>query len=213
MLTFLMYLYLSVLLLAAVAGIVRLRRLSMPIRIVAILLVVTLISEVLSTWLPYRQIGNAIVYHFYLIVSFWLYSLTYFFLFQRARQRFIILVVPVLYTLFALIDSLYYQGLHEFPSTNIVVYNVLLFTYSILYMKTLVDLNPFEPSHKNPNFLFNIAVLSYFTLQLFVWGIMNYLLKIRKNIDPLVLFSIFTSILYYGTLGIAAIKGRKAPPA
>jgi hypothetical protein len=213
MMTFLMYVYLSVLLIVTLIGAVRLPRLTTAIRILTAVIFITLVSESLSTYLPYRHVSNTIIYHFYVIVSFWLYSLTYFFLFIQARQRLIILVVLILYTLFALVDSLFYQKLQEFPSLNIIVYNVLLFVYSILYMKNLIDLNPFEPSYKNPTFLFNIAVLSYFTIQIFIWGILNYLLKTGKDIDPLVLFSMCTGILFYGTLGIAILQGRKIPPA
>jgi hypothetical protein len=178
-------------------------RLSAPMKILVFLLLATLISESFGIYLSYARRNNFQVYHFYVIVSFWLYSLIYYSLLNKMGSPFILLALPILFTIFSLINSLTYEKLDNFPSINIMASNVMLVIYSLLYYKHLIDLDPFKPLRKNSLFWFNSAVLIYFTIQIFIWGMLNYLIKNKKDISILISFGSYISISYYITLGIS----------
>lgn len=209
LLTILDYISLGVLLIISIAGVVKFSRLTTPVIILTILILVTLVSESIAAYLAHTKKDNLAVYHFYVIVAFWLYSLCYFFLLKRTKGRILILLIPVIFTLFAVINSIGYQRLSDFPSINIIVSNVLTISYSLYYFKYLIDLNPFETLRRNSRFLFNTSVLVYSTLVLFVLGILNYLFAHGKNPVPLIVFNYFMTMGYYIALGITILQDRK----
>ncbi len=117
--------------------------------------------------------------------------------------------MPILYSTYAILNSLTYQKLNSFPSINIIISNLLLVIYSIYFLKHLIDLDPFQTLLKNPLFWFNTAVLVYFTLQIFIWGIMNYLIRNKKNVDIILIFGVCVSIFYYAFLGLSIVLDNK----
>ena len=204
--------YQAVLLLTTLTGVVRFSRLTAPVKVLVALLFITCVCEGISTSLAHSRCNNIIVYHFLVIISFWFYSFIYYLLIATPRLRLRILLIPLLYTPLALVNSLYFEKLTEFPSVNLILYGISLSVYAILYFKHLIDLDLFEPSIKNPIFLFNTAVLTYYTVETFNWGITRYMISKRiMTLDPLIYFGYIVSILYYFTLGISILLCNKDP--
>ena len=203
--------YIFILLADSLVGVFNYKKLSIPIKFLTLLACMTCCSESLAKFLGHRNNNNSEVYHFYVIISFWVYFLIYFKLFKNARQKLVFLNIAIFFTIFCVINSLYYQKLDSIPSINLTVNNVILVFLSLFYFKTLIDENPFEDIRKNSLFWFNTSVLIYYTLQIFSWGIMNYLISTGKNIVPLIIFGIFLSIIYNIAIGITiALDGRKS---
>jgi len=115
------------------------------------------------------------------------------------------MLTAILFTIISTVNSLTYQPLNNFPSINLILNNILLVVFSLFYFKHLIDLNPFEDLKKNSTFLFNTAVLVYFTIQIFIWGIMNYLMQTHQNNESLIIFGVIVSILYYATIAIVTL--------
>ncbi|HTE10238.1 MAG TPA: hypothetical protein VK645_04695 [Chitinophagaceae bacterium] len=199
----LVILYLFIILVTAGFGLLSFRIAEAAIRVLTILLFITFLSESISVYLPMAGSSNYPVYHFYVIISFWLYSLIYFYLFKAKNIRFVVLGVPVVFTIFCIVNSMNYQRLNQFPSTNVMVSNITLVIYSLIYLKHLIDSNLFISLRRNAEFWLNSAVLVYFTLQVFIWGIFNYLIKNKMNINPMINFAVCTSIIFYLVLGLA----------
>ena len=195
--------YLIIVLIASLLGLFFFKKSALPQRIITVLLLVTLVSESISTYLPIHGFNNYPVYHFYVIIAFWLYSLIYFLFLPNQRARFFILLIPILFTIFSVINSLSFQKLDSFPSINIMTSNVILIVYCLIYFKYLIDLNPFQSLRKKGSFWFNCAVLVYFTMQIFIWGILNYLIKNHLNVNPVLNFGLAISIIYYITIGFS----------
>ena len=201
----LLLLYIGVICIPTLVGFIKFSNLSASGRIIVILVLVTLISESIAAYLQYDRRNNVIVYHFYVVISFCLYSLIYFFMLGKMRWKLSILVVSIAFTAFSLVNSLTFEKLDSFPAINIMISNILLVIYSLIYFshfKDEIELNPLKPLGKNSSFWFNIAVLIYFPIQIFIWGSMNYLAKNHKGSVILIVFGIFVSIAYYLTLGM-----------
>jgi hypothetical protein len=195
--------YFGAILIDILIGVVRLKHLTTPFIVLSLLLFITFLSESIATYLPYIHLSNVVVYHFYVIIAFWLYSLIYFYLLKKSRVRGIILLVSILFSAFAIFNSLNYQKLNSFPSINIILFNVLLVIYSIYFLKHMIEIDPFNSLFKNSFFWFNTGVLTYFTLEIFIWGVMDYLIKNDKNIQMLLTFGVCISICFYGILGLS----------
>jgi hypothetical protein len=203
--------YLVSIVCAAVIGIGRFKRLSVPFRMVVMMLALTAVSESFATYLSFIvKLSNIPVYHFYLIVLFWLYCFIYFNLFSNARTRLVILVIAIFFTIFCVTDSLFFQKIVDFPSNNLIVCNLLLVGLSLVYFKYLIDLNPFEALKRNNRYLLNIAILIYFTLEIFIWGILDYLEKVKKSNGPVIIFGLLLSIIYYSFLAIIIIRVKES---
>ena len=205
----LFFAYLGILLVNSVMGVVNYKKLSAPIRGLTHVILITLISEMTAEYLSYKKNNNSEVYHFYVIISFWLYFLIYYNLFKSIRLKLIFFNLAILFTIFCVINSLFYEKLDNIPSINLMLNNVFLVILSLFCFKNLIDQNPFEDIRGNSFFWLNTSVLVYYTLQIFSWGIMNYLIKAHKNVMPLIIFGIFLSIIYYIALGVAILLDTK----
>ena|SRR5579864_6766760 len=202
--------YLGSIVCSAIVGIGRFKHLSIPFRFLVALLVTTSLSETFTTYLSFvLHSNNRPVYHFYLIIAFWLYCFIYFHLVNNARPRLLILVMAICFTIFSVIDSLFFQKIQDFPSNNLIVCNVLLVALCLLYFKYLIDLNPFESLKRNSRYLLNTGVLMYFTIEIFIWGILDYLEKVQKYNGPVIIFGLLLSILYYSFLTIILLKVKE----
>ena len=208
MLSFLLILYFIVILMSIITGAAKFTTLSAPVKILTILLFTTLISESIAEYLSYKAHNNCSVYHFYVIISFWLYALIYFYLLKLMKLKLIFYMIAILFTIFCVINSLLFQRLDSFPSINFTFNNVLLVIFSLVYFKSIIDRDPFQTIKKNSAFWFNTSVLIYFSIQLLIWGIMNYLAKTGKDFMPLIIFGLIISILYYAALGISIFLDR-----
>jgi hypothetical protein len=204
--------YLASIVCAAIVGIGRFKYLSIPFRFLVALLITTAVSESFTTYLSFvLHVNNRPVYHFYLIIAFWLYCFIYFHLVNNARSRLLILLMAICFTIFSVIDSLFFQKIQDFPSNNLIVCNVMLVALSLLYFKYLIDINPFEALKKNSRYLLNTGILIYFTLEIFIWGILDYLEKVNKYNGPVIIFGLLLSILYYSFLSIIILRVKETP--
>ncbi len=202
---FCLYIYLLTVLISGLIGAVRFKNLTVPIKILSILVWIIFLCESVAEYLSHKINNNTQVYHFYVILAFWLYVMIYFQILRSVRLKFAVIIAAILFTFFSVINSLFYQKLDSFPSINLTISDVILVFLSLFYLKISIDHNPFEPLRKNSLFWFNISVLVYFSLQLFIWGIMNYLITNDKDVTPLIMFGLIISILFYTALGISII--------
>ncbi len=207
----LMIIYLATILVVTLTGVVKFSSLTTPVKFITILAFASFISESLSFYIAYIHGNNEPVFHFYVILSFWIYAIIYFHMLKQIRLRLIFLIISLFFTIFCAFDSLFYQKLSSFPSINIILSNVILVGFSLFYFKYLIDVNPFEPLKKNSLFWFNISVLAYFSIQIFIWGILNYLMRNQNKKDMTILlsFAIYVSICYYIALGFAILLDIK----
>lgn len=208
MVTFLLLIYFIVLFLGGTIGVVRFSGLTTPSRLLTVLCFVTLLSEAIATYLGYKSNNNSQVYHFYVILSFWIYALVFFYLLPKAKLKVVFYLIAIIYTIACVANSLFYQKLDSFPSINFTLNNFVLVLFSLVYFKSRIDLNPFESAKIDNEYLFNVAVMVYFALQIFIWGIMNYLIKKGLDIMPLVIFGMFVSILYYAVIALSIYLDR-----
>ncbi|SHJ05344.1 hypothetical protein SAMN02745146_2131 [Hymenobacter daecheongensis DSM 21074] len=152
----------------------RWRWLSAPLRVLAASLIFTelvlLTSSLISLYRPGWMYG---LWHFFTIVQtllfFRLYYLT---LSSRAIRRGIV-AVAVAFTAFALLDSLYLEGLHQVNSYTHVAQSALLIGLALLYFEQLLNDLHVTRLERDPLFLVSAAVVLYFSGTVLLYVFMN----------------------------------------
>lgn len=205
--------YLGLLILVCIVGVLRLHRLGSAFKMLLLMIAVTLISEIIGRWLSYRLRSSIPVYHFYVLISFWMYSFVYQKLLHRLRQRYTVLFISILFSLFSVLNTLVFQKIMEFPSNSILASSMLLVVYSVMLFRQMLDELPGRQVVREGYFWMNTAVLFFFSIQTFDWGLYNYLLKRGIDLTPIVNFGFVASLIFYSLLGFSLVlDGRRNPP-
>jgi hypothetical protein len=204
------YIYLGLLVMACLVGFFRFHRLGNAFRMLVMLISFTIISEIVGRWLSYRIHSSIPSYHFYVLVSFWMYSYIYQKLLHNLRQRYFVLFISILFSLFSILNTIAFQKIMEFPSNAILVSSMLLVVYSVMLFRQMLDESPGRQVIREGYFWMNTAVLFFFSIQTFDWGLYNYLLKRGIDLTPIVNFGFIASLIFYSLLGFSLeLDGRK----
>lgn len=202
-------LYLTLLLLISILGAVRFKKLTAPFKVVVFIIWTTMVSESIAFYLALTVKMSYPVYHFYVLVSFWLYSLAFQQLFKNRQVKVTVLFITIPFTIYSIINSLFVQPIKSFPSYSIQVSGLLLVIYCLFFFRQMLDRKPAEYMTSKGYFWLALAVLLFFASQLFNWGLYNYLTNHDLNTRILALFGYFMSILYYSCIGILLFVDSK----
>ncbi|MCB2377676.1 hypothetical protein LGH70_08795 [Hymenobacter sp. BT635] len=131
-----------------------------------ILVVSSLINLYWPTW------SNAL-WHLFTLVQTLLFFRVYYLTLSSKHIRVFIKVLAVGFTLFALADSLYWEGLHQVNSYTHVLQSALLIGLALLYFEQL--LNELHVTHleQDPLFLVSTAVVLYFSGTVLLYVFVN----------------------------------------
>ncbi len=200
--------YIVLIFITVVIGVVKFKTLPPPFKALVFLLFITCVSESTSLFFAYNKKMSFPVYHFYVLISFWLYSYIFQLLFKNKKIKIIMIFITLPFTAFSIINSLIIQKLTTFPSYSILISSIIIVIYTLLFLKKDFDKNDEAIGSKSEYLLFNFSVLFFFTIQVFNWGIYNYLLKTKTNTAVFANFGYFSSLLFYIMLGICLLLNR-----
>lgn len=197
--------YLLIILAGFVIGIVNYKKLTIPFRYLVFFLLLTFISEVSSRLIAIRLHTSAPVYHWYVLLLVVFFSLIFYHFIVNRFIRLVIVVSAVAFCGLSILNTLLYQHLSTFPSLSIVVADILIVIYSLLFFKHTVDEKIIF--NRNIIFAFNISVLLYFTIQVFNWGFFNYFLKHRMKTMSDVGY--VANVLFYSALAVIILQAHE----
>ncbi|MFT3825856.1 MAG: hypothetical protein QM731_18195 [Chitinophagaceae bacterium] len=204
--------YLVILLADCITGAVNYKALTAPFKALLVLLIITLVSESTSLYLAYTIKLSFPVYHVYVLLSFILYSIIFYLLFISNRVlRTIVVSTGIVFTLFSVSNSLFIQRLNSFPSYSILISSILLVLYALLFFGFLSGRDE-DKKNWNSLIILNSAILLFFSVQIFNWGIYNYMLKKHISAQSISRFGYIISLIYYIALGCSIIASKKAVP-
>lgn len=170
----------SFLLIPILLGIIRFNHLKKIRRILLFLLCVELIVSVIAWYLWSQKSNNLPLLHLYTVLEFSGWALIYYYLFKGDKRQKIVIVVSILFVLFALINSLFIQKLLEFNSISRSTEGVLLIVYSTIYFSKLFKEKKIKKLEAEPSVWLNIAVLVYFSGSFLLFGFSNLLLSMNS---------------------------------
>ncbi len=168
--------YFVILLIALAIGMVRYKKLTIPFKILAFSVLVTIVLEVVSRFFALKYQNNALILHFMSICGYIFYSAIYFLLFKSKVIRKAIKVFIPLLIVFFVINILYLQQPvdKQFPTNIYFITNILYVVISLLMFKQMLQYPLNLNIVKQSAFWFNTALLIFSTTMFLNMGLVNY---------------------------------------
>lgn len=199
--------YYSLLIAAAVVSLLLMKRFSEGFTYLAILIIVTLISESIAKYVSfvYRKNSN-FIYHVFVVIEFGFYALIYSRFFGNRQWNIILLFCFAALFLAEILNTIFLQPL-KWSNTNVLILEALMLVFiSLNYFMKLREETLHTPLVKEPIFWFNCAVLFYYSFNVLIWGFHSLKVYQLKK-PPLIIydFNLILSALLYFVYGSALI--------
>lgn len=170
---------------------------SPKLRPVCLLLALTFLSELLGRVLAYTIRSSNPVYHFFTPVQIFLWSDFYLRVLTGKQSRKLVILLSVALLFFAIINSLFLQGLKQFPDNLLVAETVVLFFFASSLFKQELEQPSTVNLFRSPVFLISIASI-WFNLTYFItFQFWDFFAKNNVPNHSLRLLSYFSNYLYY----------------
>lgn len=206
--------YYGALFLAAVLSLVFYRRLNTPFLLIAVLIWLSLGSELIAKYVAYGlNHSNNIVYHIFTPIEFGLYLLIYNTFLREKNITRILILIFIIFVFFEIVNTLLWQGIHQSNTNTIILESVLLVGLSLLQFLKIKEAPMYQNLLSEGIFWFNSIVLVYYSFNIMVWGFHN--LRVYNLVNPPTLMYdmnlIFSGILYM-TFFIAIYLSIRSKP-
>ena len=198
-------LYLALLAVVFVIGILRFDRRSGPFKAITLLVGTTFLSEVLTRVLIGMTKNSSPVYHVYVIVLYFFYAWIYRELSTDRRLKKVIAASTVVFLLFAIANTVFFQSPRQFPSNSFMIVCVPIVILSLLIYHQMFNYPSEQSLFRQPVFWLNTATLFFFTTIFFTLSFLNYFIRQKFDTTLLINMIYITNIIYYMTLGVSLL--------
>ena len=125
--------------------------------------------------------NNAPLIHLFILVSVLFYALIYFHAFNKLALKKLSLALSVITGVLIFINAFFIEGLLKFPSIGNTILSVTLILLSLLYFWQLLDQAEIVRLEKQPMFWISAGVLSYCSINIFLFMLMRSLGSLSSN--------------------------------
>jgi hypothetical protein len=167
-------------------AILRFRFITKELRYILLLIALSIITELVMYLIVKAGIrNNLFIVHIYTILHFNIIALFYYGYFGYFYHRSLVPSMMVLFTTFAIVNSLFFQKLTEFNTNTLGLECIFVIVLCILcFYKIITELTVREPE-KKPIFWINTGFLFYFSGNIVLFILSNVLLKENKDFNYL----------------------------
>ena len=195
---------------AALIGMVRFKKLTMPFRLLSLYLLLSVIINVANDYLINHHKTNAPLAHADAITNYLFFAFIYYHLFKNKAIRYFILASIVLITIFFFINGIFSEPfMSAFPSNLNLPTVILYVVFSLLMFKQML-LYPVQVNiTKQSVFWYNSAIL-FFSANMFInLGLMEYYSK--HHVFSMIVFYFWNgiNIVFNLLVGIAILIDKK----
>lgn len=197
--------YYSLLIASALMMVILIRSSQRPFRMLAVLVILTLLSEITARYVSYGlHTSNNIVYHFFTPVEFTFYVLIYRDFFRSKKWDIILWSCLIFFILAEIFNTIFFQPLSVTNTNTFLLESVLLIIFSLSLFIRIRETAQYENLLQEGVFWFNCAVLLYYAMSLLVWGFHSIKVYQLKN-PPMIIYNflLICSGLLYTTYTIA----------
>lgn len=203
------FIYLIILIVITLNGISRFNNLTVPFKVLTILLLITLFSEIISRILVVKIRNSNPPYHIYVILQFAATAFIYSRLITGWRLHKLVLLSVIPFAILSVVKTLFVQKFFSFPSNIIMLSYIVFITFALTLFIQMLDSPKETAIFKQSVFWFNSAILIYSVTVPVCFGVLSYLIK--HNLDNRLLSDIllYFTLVYYLTLGYAIHIDKK----
>lgn len=196
--------YFLVLIIVILLGIVNFKKLTIPFKLLTVIVTVTILIEITAKFCAVKFKNNMPVSHIASLFEYIFFSLTFYYLFKSSLIKKTIIVLMIIMCFFFIINALFLQPyLTSFPTNMIMVSEILYSVFSLLLFKQML-LYPIQTNiTKQSVFWFNLSVLFFSTTMFLDLGLINYFLSHHLNDNLLYDCNFYINILFYSLIGFS----------
>jgi len=162
---------------------------------------ITFLSEMTSRFFAKILHNSMPVYHVVSIIEFISFTAIYILILKAHSKAIIYLSFVIL--ILAVINSLAIQGLRNFPSNSVLVFQITYLGYSLLGLLKMLSFPIETPPWRQSFFWLNIALLVFSGSELLFFGLLNFSNRHHFNLNPLFTFNYIINLIYYCFLAVA----------
>lgn len=201
------YLVLTVLVLSVVTLLINREKIVSPIKELSYYLYWNLAIEISARILMELNINNLPLLHLYTLGELIFWSFFYWKVLRlNSIQRKTFLITTGLTASLVLINSIFIQEITGFNSNAKTLVNVLLISYSVIFLYQLLHLTNVERKKHRFSGLINSAVLIYYSGSLMIFMFSNYLYQYLEDDSAFWVFNVLLNLLFQILIFIALWK-------
>jgi hypothetical protein len=203
-------LYYTILITVTLFGAANYKKLTVPFRLLTILVGISLISEITLQVCAKLFHNNLPVFSIIGIYENVFYMAIFYRVFKNKTVKIIIFSMAIIVPVCIVVNAFTFQPyMSMFPSNVVFVSNIIYTILTMLLYRELL-LNSTQISiFKQGVFWFNTALLFFSVTLFFHLGIVNYLIKHKRHSGILIHLDMVANILFYGILGYAIYLNTK----
>ena len=193
-------------------GLMFFRRLEKARRILLILMACSLIAQLIALDYFLDKKSNLFVYHFYLPIEVLLLGNIYKIWLRGYWKKALIETLIWSFVLFAILNTLFFQGLDQMNTHALFVAGSMLIIFAIAYFYRVLDEMKEEALEKSPAFWINTAVLLYYSGSLLILTMTRLLSAeaIKAYYHDIWFFHSCFNILMYGLFALGLWMKEKS---
>lgn len=123
-----------------------------------------------------------------------LFSLYYYFIFEKLLFRKLVVILFVGYVIFSVLDTIFYEPFSIYPSNIGFVYSLMIIFYSLLFFFEIYEKGEILYIERHPHFWINSAFLLYYSGTLLL-GLFSNFLMYRIPRDNYIFLNSFFSVM------------------
>lgn len=141
------------------------------------LLIISALTSTIARYLWSIKENNLYLLHYYTIIEFCGWAIIFYLLFESVLVKRMILWLGIAYVVFAIINSILWEGLDTFNTNSRSLESVLLSVFSVMYYVKMFKEKKVYRLERDASFWINAAVLIYFSSAFLLFGFSNLLLN------------------------------------
>lgn len=202
--------YLTILLATAVIGFARFKKLGKAFKILAILILCTLLSETIKKVYGKIYHNSMPIAHVWAIVEYAFFSSVYFYLITTAWVKKAIIFSVLFMLCLEVANLFFFEKISQFPSLILEASHIIYGAYALLLFRQMLLFPTEERLFKQSLFWFNINMLFYATTMFLYFALLSYFVENKLDVVPLFYFSFIVNFIFYIVIGVSLfIDNRK----
>jgi hypothetical protein len=187
------------------------KQLRLPYLALSALILITIVSESLSTISASQIKSNSAIFHLFSAIEFMVVSLVYWLLFKKELYKQIAFIVVFIFLGFVITNAIYLQPINQAPFNNNTLASIIFVTYSFLLFGEMINLEIDTSLFLQPVFWFNSGILIFYTATLIFWGIYH-IIQLSASNSILHKAMWVLNLVFYAFIGVSIyLDGKKSP--
>jgi hypothetical protein len=192
-------------------GMISYSKLSKSFRIVVLLLIVTLISEIIAFIFSAIVKNNCPVYHFFNPIQYALIGSVFYFMHKATKViKWYVVISILILAIYTISKITSIEKLYSFPTHVLMLESIMILFLVVFSFRIMLNDEILIPLHHRAMFWFNLGLMFFFTSTFMFWSLFQTLLSFPDIHAFTKQILVGLNYFLYGCIFIALIKDSKS---